>query len=225
MAWVSVVVVLGSLSHYWKDPRIHNLGNEGLGGYVHAIAAPHATRLIDRLAYGGQDVRARLWEEELAEAESVVDLCCGTGTSTRPRDAVGVDTSPAMLWMARRRRRLPEPFLDNVTFVAGNAETWGATGSADAVTVCFALHEMPVAGRRKVLHNALRVARSKVVVMDITPQYTPSKLMLSGEPYLLDYLSNVHVDVAAAVDTTRGAWRLQRFHHPLPPVGVWTIVA
>ena len=224
MSAAAVTVLLSSVHTgltYWRDPRIHNLGNVGVGGTVHALVAPYATRLIDRLAYGGVDVRARLWEEELADAETVVDLCCGTGLSTRPHNAIGVDTSAPMLWRARRRRA---PSAANVTFVWGNAETWGERASADAASVCFALHEMPAAGRRKVLRNALRVARAKVVVMDITPTYTPSPLMLSGEPYLPNYLSNVHGDVAAVLDATGGAWKLQRFHHPLPPVGMWTLV-
>ena len=46
-----------ALVPYWKDPRIHNMGNVGLRGGVHAVLAPVATRIIDRVAYGGEDVR------------------------------------------------------------------------------------------------------------------------------------------------------------------------
>ena len=46
-----------NIDEYWNDPRIHSLGNVGLGGVVHALLAPFSTKLIDVLAYDGADVR------------------------------------------------------------------------------------------------------------------------------------------------------------------------
>ena len=34
-------------SKYYYDPRIHNFGNIGLGGRIHSLLAPYATKLID----------------------------------------------------------------------------------------------------------------------------------------------------------------------------------
>ena len=42
---------------YWFDQRIHTVGNIGIGGGFHAWIAPFATRQIDRLAYGGLNLR------------------------------------------------------------------------------------------------------------------------------------------------------------------------
>lgn len=42
---------------YWFDDRIHTLGNTGLGGGLHAAIAPVSTRIIDRVAYNGVNVR------------------------------------------------------------------------------------------------------------------------------------------------------------------------
>ena len=44
------------LSHL-RSPTIHTLGNVGFWGALHAALAPLSTKLIDVLAYGGQDVR------------------------------------------------------------------------------------------------------------------------------------------------------------------------
>jgi len=62
----------------------------------------------------------------------------------------------------------------------------------------FGLHEMPRDARRRVIRNALRIARSKVLLVDIWPGFTPSPMMLSGEPYLLEYLEHIDDDVAAS---------------------------
>ena len=55
----------------------------------------------------------------------------------------------------------------------------------------FAFHEMPADGHLKVISNALRVAKKEVVIVDISTDYEPSDLMLSGEPYINDYLKNI----------------------------------
>lgn len=196
---------------YWADPRIHNLGNVGAGGVVHALLAPLATRLIDRVAYGGRDVRRELLRAHVPANATVVDLCCGTGTSTLD---VGVDTSPPMIEVARRWSACDddERAARPRRFHVGNAESWGDAADAfDVATVFFALHEMPPEGRCAVVANARRLARDLVLVVDIAPHYTPSRTMLSGEPYVLDYLAHVG-------DELRDGWD---FYTTAGTVGVW----
>ena len=57
---------------------------------------------------------------------------------------------------------------------------------------------MPRAARLKVLANARRIARKKVIFVDIDPNYTPSEAMLEGEPYVLEYRENIHEDFKGA---------------------------
>mmetsp|Transcript_41426 Transcript_41426/g.96858 ORF Transcript_41426/g.96858 Transcript_41426/m.96858 type:complete len:91 (+) Transcript_41426:803-1075(+) len=61
----------------------------------------------------------------------------------------------------------------------------------------FGMHEMPQGARRRVLRNALRLARQTVLVVDIWPGFTPSPMMLSGEPFVIDYLEHIDADVEA----------------------------
>jgi len=194
---------------YWRDPRIHNLGNVGLGGWVHALFAPIATSAIDTLAYKGVDIRAKLLSN--IPDDSVVDLCCGTGTSTTA-NGIGIDTSGEMLTMAGIRYR-------HKHFEYGNAETWGETDGAAVATVMFALHEMPREGRRAVLRNALRVASRHVLVVDIAPHYEPSVSMLTGEPYILEYLENIQQDITEAAVETDG-W-IATYRCEAETVGIW----
>ncbi|KAL3940033.1 MAG: hypothetical protein SGARI_001146 [Bacillariaceae sp.] len=97
---------------YWFDSRIHTFGNTGFLGALHAAMAPISTKVIDMVAYDGQDVRAQVAQQLSASVRSskakVLDMCCGVGISTRAlREAfpespmvVGVDTSPEMITMA-----------------------------------------------------------------------------------------------------------------------------
>lgn len=181
---------------YWKDPRIHNLGNQGLGGAIHALFAPVATKIIDNTAYKGRNVREELLDKYVHWDASVVDLCCGVGFSTR---ALGVDASPQMIRMARVRSHNNE----SLTFEVGNAETFGETKRYDVATLMFALHEMPRKGRRAVISNAQRISQ-KVVVVDIAPHYRPSSVMLSGEPFVTEYLQNVCDEIGAPAEITAG---------------------
>ena len=203
---------------YWRDPRVHNLGNAGIGGGIHAAMAPLATHVIDRIAYGGVDVRKRVLAEHTRPGDDVVDFGCGTGFSTAA-SCTGVDTSAEMLWIAQRVH-------PRKTFVSGNAETWGLPASKDVVTVMFVLHEVPQLARRRILRNAAQVAKDKVVVADIIPTYAPSNTMLMGEPFVLEYLEHIDEDVAIVAEQTGrrvvvedllGRVRTWVLHHPTPP--------
>jgi len=188
---------------YWNDPRIHNFGNTGFRGLLHAVVVPIATHAIDRFAYQGTDARKLLHETEFPANATVVDLCAGVGFSgARNGHVTCVDTSPEMLTVARLHRP------DIKHFETGNAEDWGETESFDIATVMFGTHEMPEYARRRVIRNALRLAREKVMVVDIWPGFAPNAMMLSGEPFVLDYLANIEGDVDASYDPM--AWSLER---------------
>jgi ubiquinone/menaquinone biosynthesis C-methylase UbiE len=117
--------------------------------------------LVSWLYACGRLRRLRRATAELAgvgdAASQVLDLCCGTGGVTRellrlfPR-VTGIDLSPDMLAVARRRCRAD---LARVRFV--QAEVSGVTltsGSFDAAVVAFGLHEMPAGVRTEVLERA-----------------------------------------------------------------------
>ena len=145
-------------------------------------------------AYDGVDLRKKICQE-ISPDLSVVDLCCGSGYSTVPW-GTGVDTSDKFLQIARFRA-INIPRMTQ-KFEKGNAETWGETNSFDVVTCMFATHEMPRTARLNVLRNAKRIARKKVIFVDLDPNYTPSEAMLEGEPYILEYRKNIDSDFRSA---------------------------
>ena len=80
---------------------------------MHAIVAPFATWLIDKLAYEGVDIRATIANDLRKVVNKryayITDLCCGVGTNTRALSLAfpdaeficGIDTSPKMISMTR----------------------------------------------------------------------------------------------------------------------------
>lgn len=178
----SLIVFTVSLKQpYWYNPVIHNLGNTGFLGNIHAFSTQCITKFIDKRAYSGIDVRKKIYDDT---SGTICDLCCGTGFSTKPGNT-GVDTSKEML-------RFANFYNPGSRYLFGNAETYGKDREFDTVTCMFAFHEIPEEGHRKILNNALRISKNKVIIVDISTDYKPSKLMLAGEPYTLDYLKNIN---------------------------------
>ena len=185
-----ISLIISSLSlninqPYYFDRRIHNLGNIGYPGKIHAEGALLSTRVIDIIRYNGRNIRKEIMQPYLGK--SVLDLCCGVGVSTL-ENGIGVDTSFEMLKVAQR---LNSNNNQNKTFYLSNAETYVSTEDIDIVTCMFAFHEMPEYAHKKIIENAIEIANEEVIIVDIASDYKPKDIMLSGEPYLLDYMSSI----------------------------------
>jgi ubiquinone/menaquinone biosynthesis C-methylase UbiE len=176
----------------------------------------------------------------------VIDLCCGVGMSTRAlheafpdaETIVGIDTSPQMIAMAKfldwhihffmpLLALLSERVSNVVTaasnvFDRGNAEETGQPDKHfDLVTIMYAFHEVPRKGRDRILAEAHRLLKpgGTLAVVDITSDYIPSKSMLLGEPYVMDYQKEIHNQI----QQFRGFIR-PRYEPVLPGhVGMWLL--
>lgn len=175
------MVFLGMSNPYYYNNCIHNMGNVGPMGFIHAALAPTFTKIIDKKAYNGRNVREEIYND--IDSNSVVDLCCGVGYSTKP-GTTGIDTSMEMLKFANF-------YNPGRQYLFGNAEDYGKEDQFDVVTCMFAFHEMPNYGHRQIIDNAIRISKKKVIIVDISTNYKPSKLMLAGEPYILNYLDTI----------------------------------
>jgi len=102
-------------------------------------------------------------------------------------------------------------FCNDVTYKRHNAEATGLAGNrADVVSVFFLLHEAPAAARRQILREGFRLLApgGTLALCDIHPEYNPSPIMLSGEPYLNGYLDKI--DFEAAASAAKHGLRLHR---------------
>jgi ubiquinone/menaquinone biosynthesis C-methylase UbiE len=175
---------------YYYDRRIHNFGNIGLGGKIHSLLAPYATKLIDDKCYNSVNIRQAILSKynqdfynKYERVPKLIDLCCGTGSSTATNQ-LGIDSSEEMLSAA-------EKINSSTQFIKGNAENYGHPQEFDTATLMFAFHEMPNYAHHKIIKNAKKITKHEIIIVDISPNYSPSKLMLSGEPYLLNYKATI----------------------------------
>lgn len=197
---------------YYYDPRIHNFGNIGLGGRIHSLVAPYATKLIDDKCYNSINIRQAIlssynqeFYQKYERLPKLIDLCCGTGTSTATNQ-LGIDSSEAMISAAQATLSAATLSAAQATlsqakqakqakktqFIIANAENYGQPQEFDTATLMFAFHEMPNYAHHKIIKNAKKITKHDIIIMDIDPSYSPSKLMLSGEPYLLNYKNTIH---------------------------------
>ena len=175
------ITVLSLSVPYYYNPHIHNFGNIGIGGKIHSELGPLFTKLIDNIRYDGRDIRSEIMEPY--KNKKVIDLCCGTGLSTLENN-LGIDTSNEMLNVARR-------YNNKSNFKYGNAEFFGNDKDFDIATCFFSFHEMPNYAHLNIIENCKRIAKKEIIIVDISTKYTPSNIMLSGEPYLLNYLESI----------------------------------
>uniref|UniRef100_A0A6C0CCT8 Methyltransferase domain-containing protein n=1 Tax=viral metagenome TaxID=1070528 RepID=A0A6C0CCT8_9ZZZZ len=180
---------------YYYDPRIHNMGNVGLGGQLHSLLAPYATKLIDNKCYNSVNIRQAIlsnynkeFYNKYERVPKLIDLCCGTGTSTAANQ-LGIDSSLPMISAAQAQAQAKKTI--KTQFILANAENYGQPQEFDTATLMFAFHEMPNYAHHKIIKNAKRITKHDIIILDISPNYIPSKLMLYGEPYLLNYKATI----------------------------------
>ena len=172
-------------------PNIHNFGNTGPLGRFHAITASLATKVIDRFAYDGINMR-----HELASHVSksnpgaiVLEVGCGVGTLTRELTQANltvfaIDTSKEMIDQAKLE-------VPNQNFTVMNGvDVQDYFSGVDITIACMLMHEMPKSAHVDLINAFVDVTKSngEIWIVDIDPSYKPSEIMLSGEPYILKYL-------------------------------------
>ena len=185
-----LLILTSAKPKYYYDRRIHNFGNIGLGGKIHSLLAPYATKLIDDKCYNSVNIRQSIlssynqdFYNKHERVPKLIDLCCGTGSSTATNQ-LGIDTSDEMLSAATLSAATTQ-------FIKGNAENYGQPQEFDTATLMFAFHEMPNYAHHKIIKNAKKITKHDILIVDISPNYSPSKLMLMGEPYLLNYKATI----------------------------------
>ena len=187
---IILINVLSINTPYYYNPKIHNLGNIGIGGKLHANFAYTSTKLIDIIRYNGRNIRKEIYQPYLNKNKSILDLCCGVGLSTPPGQ-IGIDTSYEMINVAKKNAKIANK---NTNFYFGNAESFRPKKSIDIVTCMFAFHEMPNYAHIRIIQNALILAKEEFIIVDIAPNYKnkkPPNIMLEGEPYLINYLNTI----------------------------------
>jgi 2-polyprenyl-3-methyl-5-hydroxy-6-metoxy-1,4-benzoquinol methylase len=179
-------------------PNIHNMGNIGLGGKIHASAARFATRMIDKKAYDGVNMRevlAKQMSYTFLNDSSVLEIGCGAGTLTEHlskyfQNLIALDTSQEMIDEAK----VHLPDVDFRCENGANAHTF----DVDVAIASMLVHELPKNAHLDLM-NAMQQSilkkNGEVWIVDIHPVYKPSFMMKMGEPFVLSYLEEFETTV------------------------------
>ena len=164
------------------------------GGYLNAIA-PVTYDAVTRFAAPPNETKQR----ELAIAaiqnqpQSILDLGCGTGSSTLmlkqaypDAEVTGLDVSPYMLKMSAHKGKQANLAID---WQQGLAEATNfADESFDLISIAFLFHETPVAISQAVLKECQRLLQpgGQIIILDGNQRrlrHTPWLIKLFREPY------------------------------------------
>ncbi|MBE9137567.1 class I SAM-dependent methyltransferase [Nodosilinea sp. LEGE 07088] len=218
--------------NYYKTSNFHGVEN----GYLSVDAALTYDPITQYVLPPGETwVRESLVKAIKGEPRRILDLGCGTGTTTRMlkrrfanAEVIGLDLSPQMLAMADYKARAADVA---VTFRHGNAMATGLpAASFDVVCATLLFHETPPAVAKTILAEALRLLTpgGQVLVLDGNQRTLRATDWLSNifeEPFIRDY-SQGNVDAwlgyagFEAVRTDEVFWlnQLSYARKPLPVV-------
>ena len=121
--------------------------------------------------------------------KKILDIGCGMGysTSTTP-GSLGIDVNKRNIKKAR-------DLFPNKNFRRSFINIKNSDEEYDIVTSMFFLHEIPQFIRKKVIRESITIAKERVVIVDIDPDYDAKLSMSKNKPYLTDYFKNCRDDL------------------------------
>lgn len=190
---------------YYTGQNFHGIE----GGYLHPSAAVSYDPITQYALPPSESlVRQSLIEKIQGQPRRVLDLGCGTGSTTLmlkqafpQAEVIGLDLSPYMLFMADRKAK--QSGLE-VRFLHGDAEQTNFPDSSfDLVTASLLFHETPVAVSQAVLKEAFRLLTvgGQVLILDGSQKVLRQLSWLNNifeEPYIDGY-------AAESIDAWLGA--------------------
>jgi ubiquinone/menaquinone biosynthesis C-methylase UbiE len=196
--------VVKSYKCYSNNPKIHHFGNNN---YAMSLLSPIMTIIIDTVAFNGRNIRydaANLMKErlELKDNSNMLDIGCGVGISTRlilkvypNANMVAIDTSKEMIHISEQISHVKSPKFKKIQFLNTDSHTYlRTTKKVDCIFIMFLLHEVPQYSTRDILRQCQKKTKN-ICIVDISETYSPSNLMLGGEPYVKDYQKNIQSNI------------------------------
>ncbi|MBO9998116.1 MAG: class I SAM-dependent methyltransferase [Cyanobacteria bacterium SID2] len=179
---------------YYRTSNFHGIE----GGYLTAGAAVSYDPITQYVLPPNEMwVRAGLIEAVRSKPRRILDLGCGTGSTTRllkqafsEATVIGLDLSPYMLVMANYQAVLAG---SDIVWKHGNAEETGFDDeSFDLISLSLLLHETPPDVSQRILNECFRLLKSggEAIVLDgnqAALRQTPWLTNVFEEPYIQAY--------------------------------------
>lgn len=119
----------------------------------------------------------------------ILDVGCGLGYSTSDSEgSIGIDVNIKNIKKARKK-------FPNKKFRRSFINIKNPDEEYDIVTSMFFFHEIPQYLRKKILINAINIAKKRVIIVDIDPSYDATLSMSKNKPFLNDYFENIRDDL------------------------------
>lgn len=190
---------------YYQTQNFHGIE----GGYLNPDAAVTYDPITQYVLPPNEEwVRKGLIERVRCQPRRILDLGCGTGSTTLllkqafpQAEVIGIDLSPYMLIVAADKAQKAK---QAVQFRQGNAEQTGfPDASFDLVTASLLFHETPPGVSQAILRECFRLLASggEVLILDgnqSTLRWADWLTDIFEEPYIKDY-------AAGSVDAWMGA--------------------
>lgn len=216
---------------YYRSQNFHGIKN----GYLSVDAAVTYDPVTRYALPPHEDwVRQGVIEHIQGQPRRILDLACGTGSTTLllkkafpNAEVIGLDLSPYMLVVADQKAQSAHL---SIQFQQGKAEATGFPNeSFDVVTASLLFHETPPAIARDVLRECFRLLKpgGEVVILDGnqgTLRHTEWLTEIFEEPYIKDYAAG-SIDAwmgAAGFDAIRTEtwWMLHQISKAVKPLPV-----
>jgi ubiquinone/menaquinone biosynthesis C-methylase UbiE len=216
---------------YYSSQNFHGIQ----GGYLNGNASVTYDPITQYLLPPNETwVRQRVIEAIKGQPRRILDLGCGTGSTTLmlkqafpEAEVIGIDLSPYMLVMADRKAR--QAGLE-VQWRHGKAEETGfSEASFDVVTASLLFHETPLKVAKSILREAFRllVPGGQVIILDgnqKTLLHTDWLTEIFEEPYIKNYATG-SVDAwmgAAGFEAVRTEeiWWIHQITRGMKPIAV-----
>jgi|TARA_B110000114_G_C15091681_1_gene398941 hypothetical protein len=127
--------------------------------------------------------------------KKILDIGCGQGYSTAiSQGSVGIDAE------LRNIRNAKKLFPDK-TFKHGILSSIEHNDEYDVVTSMFYFHKIPQFLRKMIIENALNIAKERVVILDVSPDYEAGNEMFKQSTFLPDYYKNCRDDLSEFTET------------------------
>ena len=129
--------------------------------------------------------------EAQGKNKRILDIGCGLGYSTSSSEgSLGIDTNKHNIKKAKKlfpKKKFRHSFVNAQYF---NEEY-------DVVTSMFYLNNVPQYLRNKIINSAIEIAKERVVIVDIDPDYVPDLSLIKKRAYIPDYIKNCRKDLSS----------------------------
>lgn len=214
---------------YYKTQNFHGIN----GGYLTVDAAVTYDPITQYVLPPNETwIRQSLIETIMGRPRRILDLGCGTGSTTLmlkqafpQAEVIGLDLSPYMLVMAKHKAETTDLRFDSahrkqINWYHGKAEATGFPNeSFDLVTASLLFHETPPAVSKAILQEAFRLstAGGQTLILEgnqKTLRQTQWLMDIFEEPYIKAYAAgNLDAWMGAAgfdrVETQEVWWTYQ----------------